>query len=88
MTEGFASDGTSGVCPHGSPVASLVLRAWVEPGGAPQLRTRVVEVAPGRPDRPMVVTTSVDEACLVVRTWLARQQQRASSGDDAVTPRE
>jgi hypothetical protein len=86
MTDGFASMGASEACPQSNAVTSLVLRAWVEPGTAPQLRTRVVEVGPGRAERPVVVTTSVDEACRVVRSWLEMHERSVSNGgDDVVT---
>lgn len=66
-----------------------MLRAWVEPGGPPHLRVRIVEIGSGRGERPMVITTSVDEACRVVRTWLEMRQARGASdnGDGTVTQR-
>jgi hypothetical protein len=66
---------------------SLVLRAWLEPGIPPHLRVRVVEIAPGRGERPVLVTTSVNEACRAVRNWLETLQapDANASGDDAVT---
>ena len=66
-----------------------MLRAWLEPGGPPHLRVRIVEVGSGRGDRPVVVTTSVDEACRLVRTWLETWQARGASdnGDGTVTQR-
>ena len=51
-------------------MSSLVLRAWLEPGPPPHVRTRIVEIALGRGDRPVLATTSIDEACAAVRTWL------------------
>ena len=65
---------------------SLVLRAWLEPG-VPHLRVRVVEIPPGRGERPVAVTTSIDETCRAVRNWLETLQARGSSGngDGAVT---
>jgi len=70
-------------------VRSLVLRAWLEPGVPPRLRVRVVEISPSRGERPMVVTTSVDEACRAVRNWLEALQARGSNenGDGTVTQR-
>jgi hypothetical protein len=64
---------------------SLVLRAWLEPGVPPHLRARVVEIAPGRGERPIAVTTSVDEACRAVRNWLETLQ--APGTNKAVTAR-
>jgi len=68
-------------------VRSLVIRAWLEPG-APHLRARVVEISPGRGERPVLVTTSVDEACRAVRTWLEALQERGTddNSDGTVTP--
>jgi hypothetical protein len=64
---------------------SLVLRAWLEPGVPPHLRVRVVEIAPGRGERPIAVTTSVDEACRAVRNWLDTLQ--AQGTNEPVTAR-
>jgi hypothetical protein len=68
---------------------SLVLRAWLEPGVPPRLRVRLAEVPPGRSERPIVVTASVDEACLAVRVWLEALQAQGTgkSGDAEVTRR-
>jgi hypothetical protein len=68
------------------PVRSLVLRAWLEPE-LPHLRARVVEIAPGRAERQVVVTTSVDEACRAVRSWLETLQTEGigGNGDGTVT---
>ena len=59
------------------------------PGSSPEipphLRVRVVEIGPGRGERPMVVTTSVDEACRAVRNWLEVLQARGSN--ETVTAR-
>jgi hypothetical protein len=68
-----------GLVPWSGEVRSLVLRAWLEPG-LPQLRVRVVEISPGRAERPVAVTTSVDEACHVVRSWLEGLQARGGNG--------
>jgi hypothetical protein len=70
-------------------VRSLVLRAWLEPGVPPHLRVRVVEIGIGQGERPMVVTTSVDQACRAVRNWLEALQAPGSNenGDDTVTRR-
>jgi hypothetical protein len=67
-------------------MTSLVLRAWLEDGN-PRLRIRVVEVLPGAGERPVTVTTSVDDACRSVRNWLEEVQARADddNGDDTVT---
>ena len=66
---------------------SLVLRAWLESRVPPRLRVRVIEITPGRTERSMVVTSSVDEACRVVRSWLEtlRAQGSNENGDGAVT---
>ena len=66
---------------------SLVLRAWLEPGTPPHIRARVVEIAPGRGEQPVLVTTSVDEACRAVRNWLEALQaaDAPENGDGAVT---
>jgi hypothetical protein len=65
---------------------SLVLRAWLE-SGVPHLRIRVVEILPGRSERSVTVTTSVEETCDAVRSWLEVLQARGSNGhgDGAVT---
>jgi hypothetical protein len=88
MTGGLVCPGESEDYPRGGAVTSLVLRAWVEPGADPQLRARVVEVSPGRGERQVIVTTSVEEACRAVRNWLEIQKRSISDGgDDAVTHR-
>jgi hypothetical protein len=68
-------------------IRSLVLRAWLESRVPPGLRVRVIEITPGRTERSMVVTSSVDEACQVVRSWLEtlRAQDGNDNGDGAVT---
>jgi hypothetical protein len=73
---------------HGSgDMRSLVVRTWFEPGAPPHLRARVVEIAAGHGERPVIVTTSVDEVCRAVRNWLEKSGPRGSSenGDGAVT---
>ena len=71
---------------------SLVVRAWVEPGASPALRARVVEIAAGRGERPVLVTTSVDDACHAVRIWLEALLAKGTSdngdSDGVVTRRE
>jgi hypothetical protein len=64
---------------------SLMLRSWLEPGPPPRLITRIVEIALGRHDRPVLATTSIDEACAAVRDWLEAQQSAAAdeNGDGA-----
>jgi hypothetical protein len=76
-----------GAAPGGGTIRSLVLRAWLEPGVPPQLRARLVEIAPGRAERPVLVTTSADEACRAVRDWLEtlRAQGANDVGDGTVT---
>ena len=63
-----------------------MLRAWLEPE-VPRLRTRIVEIVWGRGERPVIVTTSVDEACRAVRNWLETLQAQGAdnNGDDTVT---
>jgi len=48
----------------------LVLRAWLESGGKPRLRVRLVTVIPGQAERQVLSTTSVEDACEAVRSWL------------------
>jgi hypothetical protein len=66
---------------------TLVLRTWLEPGVAPQFRARGVEITPGRGERPVFVTASVDEACRAVRSWLETSQAESmnGNGDGTVT---
>jgi hypothetical protein len=73
--------------PESGDMRSLVLRAWLEAGVRPRLRVRVVEIAPGRGERSVVATSSVDEACGAVRSWLEALQTRGANenGDGAVT---
>jgi hypothetical protein len=60
--------------PRSGQMRSLMLRSWLEPGPPPRLITRIVEIALGRRDRPVLATTSIDEACAAVRDWLEAQQ--------------
>jgi hypothetical protein len=46
---------------------SLMLRAWLEPGSPPRIRARLVEIALRRSERPVLVTTSIDEVCRAIR---------------------
>ena len=89
MVGGPVNPATPGTAPGSGNMRSLVLRAWLEPGAPPHLRARVVEISPGRAERPIIVTTSVDEACRAVRGWLETLQARGAneSGDGAVTRR-
>lgn len=80
MASGPVNPGMREVTPGGD-MRSLVLRAWLEPGITAQLRVRIVEIAPGHGERPMVVTTSIDEACRVVRNWLETLQAQGTDGD-------
>jgi hypothetical protein len=70
-------------------VKSLVLRAWLEPGIPPHLRVRIIEIAPGREERPVLAATSVDEACRAIRNWLETLQapDANANGDGTVTRR-
>jgi len=87
MAGGFVSPTTPRTAQQSGDVRSLVLRAWLEPGVTPQIRARIVEIAPGRAERPVLVTTSVDEACRAVRNWLVTLQAPGANenGDGAVT---
>jgi hypothetical protein len=55
----------------------LVLRAWLEPGGKPRLRVRLVAVRPGQADRQVLSTTSIEDACEAVRKWLTALKPQA-----------
>jgi len=58
----------------------LVLRAWLESGGKPRLRVRLVAVIPGQAERQVLSTTSVEDACEAVRNWLtALEPERGPS---------
>lgn len=93
MADGPVSPATPGTGPGSGDMRSLMLRAWLEPGVPPRLRARVVEIAPGRAERSVVVTASVDEACAAVRIWLETLQAQgvahgtSENGDGTVTPR-
>lgn len=86
MASGPLNPAHAGAAPGSGKVRSLVVRAWLEPE-VPHLRARVVEIAPGRIERPVVVTTSVDEACRAVRSWLETLQAEdiGENGDGTVT---
>ena len=51
-------------------VRSLMIRAWLEPEAGQRLRIRMVEIDPGRSERSVIATASVDDACDTVRRWL------------------
>jgi hypothetical protein len=89
MAGGSVSPAAPQAAPGSGEMRSLVLRAWLEPGSPPDLRARVVEISPGRGERPVAVTTSVDEACRAVRNWLETLQAQGTNenGDGAVTRR-
>jgi hypothetical protein len=76
-----------GTAPGSGDMRSLVIRAWLEAGVPPHLRARVVDITPGRGERPLAVTTSVDEVCRAVRNWLETLQARGANdnGDGTVT---
>jgi hypothetical protein len=59
----------------------LVLRAWLEPAGKPRLRVRVVAVIPGQVDRQVLSTTSAEDACEAVRSWLTGIEPEAAPSD-------
>jgi hypothetical protein len=65
------SSAATGAAAGSGKIRLLVLRAWPD---VPYLRARVVEIAPGRVERRVVATTSIDEACRVVRNWLEKVQ--------------
>ena len=72
--------------PHRSgEMRSLMLRAWLEPGSPPHVRARIVEIALNRSERQVLVTTSIDEVCRAVRSWLEALQ--ALDADETVTAR-
>jgi hypothetical protein len=79
MADCPVSPDAPGPAPWSGEIRSLVLRAWLEPG-LPHLRVRVVEILPGRTERPVAVTTSIEEACHAVRIWLAGLQARGGNG--------
>lgn len=87
MADNKAYSGDPEIIRGSGDVRSLVVRAWREAGMPPDLRVRIVEIVPGLGERPMLVTTSVDEACRVVRNWLeaVRPPGAKGSGDGAVT---
>jgi hypothetical protein len=87
MVGGPVSPATPETAPRSGDIRSLVLRAWREPGAPPHLRARVVDISPGRDERQIAVTTSVDEACRTVRSWLETllAQGTSQNGDGAVT---
>ena len=89
MTSDPISPATAGITPGSGNVRSLVIRAWVEPGASPGLRARVVEIAAGHRERPVLITTSVDEACHAVRSWLKAREAGGidDGGDGTVTGR-
>jgi hypothetical protein len=59
-----------------TPVNVLVLRAWLENGD--ELRVRVLELRDRHaPARSLGVVATVDEACELVRSWLASLRGRA-----------
>jgi hypothetical protein len=68
-----------GTAPSSGDMRSLVLRAWLEPGMPPHLRARVVEITPGRDERRLLVTSSVDEVCRTVRNWLETLQAQETN---------
>ncbi len=79
MADCPVSPDAPGPAPWSGEIRSLVLRAWLDPG-LPHLRVRVVEIPPGRAERQVAVTTSIDEACHAVRTWLEGLQAHGSNG--------
>ncbi len=86
MTSSSVSPAAAGAAAGSGDARSLVLRAWLEPE-VPRLRVRIVEIAWGRGEQPVIVTTSVDEACRAVRNWLETLQAQVTNdnGDGTVT---
>jgi len=86
----MAGSPVSRVTPDSGDMRSLVLRAWLQPGVLSQLRVRVVEITPGRGEQPIIVTTSVEDACRAVRNWLAALQlpDTNGNGDGGATRKE
>ena len=80
MAHGPVTPAGAGPARPSGNVRSLVLRAWLE-SAAPHLRVRIVEIPPGRTERPVAVTTSADEACRAVRSWLEALEARGSNGN-------
>jgi hypothetical protein len=74
------SPATAGSAPGSGDQRSLVLRVWLEPGAAPRLRARIVEIVPGLGERPVAVTASMDEVSRVVRDWLEAFQADGAGG--------
>lgn len=89
MVGGPVSAVRPGAGPGSGDVRSLVLRAWLESQVQPRLRARIVEIAPGRGERSVLVTASVDDACRAVRDWLETLQAQVADdvGDGTVTPK-
>src|SRR4051812_5650115 len=86
MANGSVSPAAPGGVAGSGDVRSLILRAWFEPGVS-RLSARIVEITPGRGERPVIITTSVDEACRAVRNWLETLQAQGTNdnGDGTVT---
>lgn len=86
MADGPMSTSAPGADPWSGDMRSLVLRAWLEPG-IPHLRVRVVEIPPSHDERQVAVTTSIEEVCQAVLSWLETLQAQGcnGSGDGAVT---
>jgi hypothetical protein len=81
MSDGAVNPSTPRATPRSGDMRALLLRAWLEPGIPPRLRARIVEITPGQDERPVIVTTSVDEACHTVRAWLEALRGRGASGE-------
>ena len=55
----------------------VVVRAWVQPAAEQVLRVRVVRLSPGQAERPVLATTSVEEAFIALRDWLLKLERQA-----------
>jgi len=87
MASGHVGPAASGAGPGSGDMRSLILRAWLEPGAPPRLRTRVVEIGPGHDEQLVLITASINEACRTVRGWLEALQAQGinGNGDGSVT---
>ena len=62
----------------------LIVRAWTETGPPLTLKVRML-TAPSTNSPPLVlgVTTEIDEACEILRSWLAEVSADASARSDS-----
>ncbi len=71
--------------PRGEQAGLLIMRAWVTDQSADVLRVRIVQVIEGV-EQPVNATTSIDEACGIVRGWLEQMLAPPPSTKRSVTP--